>query len=84
MIKTRLVIRKTGQYSGICDCAKNILKMQGVRGFYRGYVPNILGIIPYAGIDLSVYEVGSVNYGLLWGRIQQLFYPIAFLSRRLV
>lgn len=66
MIKTRLVIRKTGQYSGVCDCAKNILKMQGVRGFYRGYVPNILGIIPYAGIDLAVYEVSSV----LWTAVE--------------
>lgn len=27
--------------------------------FYKGYVPNMLGIIPYAGIDLAVYEVGS-------------------------
>lgn len=25
--------------------------------FYKGYVPNMLGIIPYAGIDLAVYEV---------------------------
>lgn len=25
--------------------------------FYKGYVPNLLGIIPYAGIDLAVYEV---------------------------
>jgi solute carrier family 25 phosphate transporter 23/24/25/41 len=24
--------------------------------FYRGYWPNLLGIIPYAGIDLAVYE----------------------------
>lgn len=25
--------------------------------FYKGYIPNMLGIIPYAGIDLAVYEV---------------------------
>lgn len=25
--------------------------------FFRGYLPNLLGIIPYAGIDLAVYEV---------------------------
>src|SRR4051812_40791171 len=28
----------------------------GLRSFYRGYVPNLLGILPYAGIDLAVYE----------------------------
>lgn len=56
-MKTRLTLRKTGQYSGMFDCAKKILKKEGVKAFYKGYVPNILGIIPYAGIDLAVYEV---------------------------
>lgn len=48
---------KTGQYSGMFDCAKKILKREGPKAFYKGYIPNILGIIPYAGIDLAVYEV---------------------------
>lgn len=56
-MKTRLTLRKTGQYSGMFDCAKKILKKEGVKAFYKGYIPNILGIIPYAGIDLAVYEV---------------------------
>lgn len=57
MLKTRLTLRKTGQYSGMFDCAKKILKKEGVKAFYKGYIPNILGIIPYAGIDLAIYEV---------------------------
>lgn len=56
VLKTRLTLRKTGQYSGMLDCAKNILKNEGVKAFYKGYIPNLLGIIPYAGIDLAVYE----------------------------
>ncbi|KAK5869564.1 hypothetical protein PBY51_024270 [Eleginops maclovinus] len=56
VMKTRLTLRKTGQYSGMFDCAKKILKKEGVKAFYKGYVPNLLGIIPYAGIDLAVYE----------------------------
>ncbi|XP_014902345.1 calcium-binding mitochondrial carrier protein SCaMC-2-B isoform X1 [Poecilia latipinna] len=56
VLKTRLALRKTGQYSGILDCAKHILQREGVAAFYKGYVPNMLGIIPYAGIDLAVYE----------------------------
>lgn len=59
VLKTRLALRKTGQYSGISDCAKQILRKEGLVAFYKGYVPNMLGIIPYAGIDLAVYEVGS-------------------------
>ncbi|KAM9306840.1 calcium-binding mitochondrial carrier protein SCaMC-2-B isoform 2-T2 [Pholidichthys leucotaenia] len=56
VLKTRLALRKTGQYSGIVDCAKHIFQKEGVVAFYKGYVPNMLGIIPYAGIDLAVYE----------------------------
>ncbi|XP_056131828.1 mitochondrial adenyl nucleotide antiporter SLC25A24-like [Lampris incognitus] len=56
VMKTRLTLRKTGQYSGMFDCAKKILRKEGVKAFYKGYIPNILGIIPYAGIDLAVYE----------------------------
>ncbi|XP_034035374.1 calcium-binding mitochondrial carrier protein SCaMC-1 [Thalassophryne amazonica] len=56
VLKTRLTLRKTGQYSGMYDCAKKILKNEGVKAFYKGYIPNILGIIPYAGIDLAIYE----------------------------
>ncbi|XP_062844281.1 calcium-binding mitochondrial carrier protein SCaMC-2-B isoform X2 [Trichomycterus rosablanca] len=56
VLKTRLALGRTGQYSGIKDCAKRILKKEGVAAFYKGYIPNMLGIIPYAGIDLAVYE----------------------------
>ncbi|XP_068605985.1 mitochondrial adenyl nucleotide antiporter SLC25A23-like [Brachionichthys hirsutus] len=56
VLKTRLTLRTTGQYSGVADCARKILKVEGAQAFYRGYLPNTVGIIPYAGIDLAVYE----------------------------
>ncbi|KAL3042093.1 hypothetical protein OYC64_020110 [Pagothenia borchgrevinki] len=63
VLKTRLALRKTGQYSGIVQCAKHIFQKEGAAAFYKGYVPNMLGIIPYAGIDLAVYETLK-NYWL--------------------
>lgn len=57
VLKTRLCLRTTGQYSGIADAAKQIWMTEGIRSFYRGYLPNLIGILPYAGIDLAVYEV---------------------------
>lgn len=62
MLKTRLALRKTGQYSSILDAAMKIYKAEGARSFYRGYAPNLLGIIPYAGIDLAVYETLKNQY----------------------
>ncbi|XP_061752393.1 calcium-binding mitochondrial carrier protein SCaMC-2-A [Nerophis ophidion] len=62
VLKTRLALRTTGQYSGISDCAKQIFRSEGLAAFYKGYVPNMLGIIPYAGIDLAVYETLKNHY----------------------
>ncbi|XP_069914851.1 mitochondrial carrier protein SCaMC-3L isoform X1 [Oryctolagus cuniculus] len=56
VLKTRLTLRRTGQYQGLLDCARQILEREGTRALYRGYLPNMLGIIPYACTDLAVYE----------------------------
>ncbi|XP_056630347.1 calcium-binding mitochondrial carrier protein SCaMC-2 isoform X2 [Diorhabda carinulata] len=62
VLKTRLALRKTGQYKSIADAAYKIYVTEGLRSFYKGYIPNILGIIPYAGIDLAVYETLKKKY----------------------
>lgn len=62
VLKTRLALRKTGEFKSIMDAAKKIYKREGWRAFYKGYIPNLLGIIPYAGIDLAVYETLKNNY----------------------
>lgn len=62
VLKTRLALRKTGQYKSILDAALKIYANEGVKSFYRGYIPNLLGIIPYAGIDLAVYETLKNKY----------------------
>ncbi|XP_017160892.1 calcium-binding mitochondrial carrier protein SCaMC-3 isoform X4 [Poecilia reticulata] len=62
VLKTRLNLRKTGQFTGIADCAKQILQREGVAAFYKGYVPNMLSIVPYAGIDLAVYETLKLSW----------------------
>ena len=60
VVKTRLALRKTGQYKGIWDCFYTIFRKEGTKAFFKGYVPNCIGIVPYAGIDLCVYEVATL------------------------
>ncbi|XP_054983198.1 mitochondrial carrier protein SCaMC-3L isoform X2 [Sorex araneus] len=67
VLKTRLTLRRTGQYAGLLDCARQILKHEGTRALYRGYLPNMLGIVPYACTDLAVYEMLRTLW-LKWGR----------------
>ena len=33
-----------------------VCRYEGVSAFYRGFVVNLFGIIPYAGINLALYE----------------------------
>ena len=63
VLKMRLTLRRTGQYKGLPDCARQILEQEGTRALYRGYLPNMLGIIPYACTDLAVYEMGVSQRG---------------------
>ncbi|XP_066927261.1 mitochondrial adenyl nucleotide antiporter SLC25A24-B-like [Clytia hemisphaerica] len=62
VIKTRLALGKTGQYKNLVDCAKTILRTDGVRGFYKGLIPSLIGVVPYAGIDLCIYETLKVKW----------------------
>ncbi|XP_040577782.1 calcium-binding mitochondrial carrier protein SCaMC-2 [Lepeophtheirus salmonis] len=62
VLKTRFALRKTNEYKGIFCCVRKLLHTDGIRGFYRGYVPNLLGILPYAGIDLTIYETLKIHY----------------------
>lgn len=81
MLKTRLTLRKTGQYSGLADCVKQMIQREGPTAFYKGYLPNLLSIVPYAGIDLAVYEVretGNAQFSTL--KAEWLFTISAFSS----
>ncbi|XP_076225209.1 short Calcium-binding Mitochondrial Carrier isoform X4 [Nomia melanderi] len=62
VLKTRFALRKTGEFSGLLDAMKKIYKQGGLKAFYRGYIPNLIGILPYAGIDLAVYETLKNRY----------------------
>ncbi|XP_048515585.1 calcium-binding mitochondrial carrier protein SCaMC-2 isoform X2 [Athalia rosae] len=62
VLKTRLALRKTGEFTSIMDAMQKIYTMGGLKCFYRGYVPNLIGILPYAGIDLAVYETLKNSY----------------------
>uniref|UniRef100_A0A1I7T5E7 Calcium-binding mitochondrial carrier protein SCaMC-2 n=1 Tax=Caenorhabditis tropicalis TaxID=1561998 RepID=A0A1I7T5E7_9PELO len=63
VMKTRLALRKTGQLDrGIIHFAHKMYTKEGIRCFYKGYLPNLIGIIPYAGIDLAIYETLKRTY----------------------
>ncbi|XP_072421575.1 mitochondrial adenyl nucleotide antiporter SLC25A23-like [Chiloscyllium punctatum] len=68
VLKTRLALGHTGEYKGIMDCARILIKNEGISALYVGYIPNLLGIIPYAGIELTVYESVKKAYCQRYGQ----------------
>ena len=53
-IRTRLAVCKHNSYNGIFHAASRIWAEEGVTGFYRGITPSMIGILPYAGVDIMV------------------------------
>ncbi|EFJ15313.1 hypothetical protein SELMODRAFT_118883 [Selaginella moellendorffii] len=54
VVKTRLqVLSRKSQMSSL---VRDMYAHEGFLSFYRGLVPSLVGIIPYAGIDLAMYE----------------------------
>ena len=56
-------------YTGVLQCFMAIYREGGFRRLYRGIGPSLLGIVPYAGIDLAVFETLKEAY------IQRIMLP---------
>ncbi|KAJ3297585.1 hypothetical protein HK104_000325 [Borealophlyctis nickersoniae] len=46
----------------ILSTCRSIWREGGVHAFYRGCIPSLVGIMPYAGIDLAVFETLKLAY----------------------
>mmetsp|Transcript_13684 Transcript_13684/g.22378 ORF Transcript_13684/g.22378 Transcript_13684/m.22378 type:complete len:295 (-) Transcript_13684:25-909(-) len=44
-------------YSGVLDALFTIGKEEGVAALYRGLVPTMMGVAPYAGLKFGTYEI---------------------------
>jgi solute carrier family 25 phosphate transporter 23/24/25/41 len=58
--------RTTHKETSISDTMKHLYREGGVRAFYRGCVPALIGIVPYAGVDLAVFETLKSTYSALY------------------
>ncbi|KAJ2707286.1 mitochondrial aspartate-glutamate transporter agc1, partial [Coemansia spiralis] len=61
MVKTRLQNQKPVHgklpYAGAVDCFRKIVRGEGVRGLYRGLVPNLAGVTPEKALKLAVNDI---------------------------
>eukprot|EP00210_Caulerpa_lentillifera_P002274 g2184.t1 len=57
VIKTRLATAEPGVYHGLINAAIRIRNREGFLAFYRGLGPTMVGIFPYAGVDIACFEI---------------------------
>lgn len=57
LIRTRLALCESGRYRGIAHAAASIVRTEGWPAFYRGLTPSLIGILPYAGVDIATFEL---------------------------
>lgn len=56
VVKTQMQGTQASQYANTFDCFKQILKSEGVTGFYRGVLPRMGRVVPGQGIIFMSYE----------------------------
>ena len=54
--------RRVGR--GILEVARKVVAADGVRGFYRGIVPELAKVVPGVGIAFSTYEFAKSRMGV--------------------
>lgn len=57
VVKVRLAVTPHGTYQGIWDVLRRVMRKEGIKGLYRGLTPSLIGIFPYAGCDIMLFEV---------------------------
>lgn len=60
-VKVRLQASPQGTYKGPWDCAKSIVKFEGVQGLYRGLAAPLVGGALETGISYTVYTYTLVK-----------------------
>lgn len=55
LARARMAVTPKDQYSNLTDVFIRIMKEEGPKAFFRGYLATILGVIPYAGCSFFTY-----------------------------
>lgn len=48
-----------GQYRGITHAARCIVRDEGLVALWRGWLPSVIGVVPYVGLNFAVYETAK-------------------------
>ena len=56
MVRGRLTVQTGQRYRGIVHATRTIVAEEGARALYKGWLPSVIGVVPYVGLNFAVYE----------------------------
>ncbi|KAL6560308.1 Mitochondrial adenine nucleotide transporter adnt1 [Orobanche gracilis] len=59
MVRGRLTVqteKSPYQYRGMFHALSTVLREEGFRALYKGWLPSVIGVVPYVGLNFAVYE----------------------------
>ncbi|GLT84724.1 hypothetical protein SLE2022_029400 [Rubroshorea leprosula] len=59
LVRGRLTVQTENspyQYRGMFHALSTVLREEGPRALYKGWVPSVIGVIPYVGLNFAIYE----------------------------
>ncbi|EPS68599.1 hypothetical protein M569_06168 [Genlisea aurea] len=59
MVRGRITVqteKSPYQYRGMFHALSTVLREEGFRALYRGWLPSVIGVVPYVGLNFAVYE----------------------------
>ncbi|KAL0269676.1 UNVERIFIED_CONTAM: hypothetical protein PYX00_007326 [Menopon gallinae] len=56
LARARMAVTERDQYPNLTKVIKTTFQKEGIKGLFRGYIPTVLGVIPYAGASFFSYE----------------------------
>lgn len=73
MARARMAVTKTSEYGTLRAVFIKAIRNDGFSSLYRGYLPTVIGVIPYAGTGFFTYEtLKRFHYGKLLLRLRPL------------
>ncbi|KAG8249738.1 hypothetical protein J6590_015240 [Homalodisca vitripennis] len=55
LARARMAVTQKQQYSSLKEVFVHMMHNEGPKAYFRGYVPTVLGVIPYAGTSFFTY-----------------------------
>ena len=62
MVRARMAVTKASAHKSLIDMFSHIYSVHGVITLYRGLIPTLLGVFPYAGSSFYTYETLKETY----------------------